>query len=205
MKVNEERNSRIFEVDKIKELRERTGVGILECKTALSEAKGDSEKAVEILRKRGIAKAVKKADREAKEGIITAYIHPGGRIGVLVQLNCETDFVARTAEFQSLAKDLAMQVAASDPAYLSPEDIPEEVLAKEKEIWRTEVGPKPEQVIEKIVQGKLKKFYAQVCLLYQPFIKDDKITVDEYIKSGIAKLGENIFVKKFTRYALGGK
>ena len=201
MKVNEERNL----LDKIKELRERTGVGILECKTALSEAKGDSEKAVEILRKRGIAKAVKKADREAKEGIITAYVHPGGRIGVLVQLNCETDFVARTPEFQTIAKDLAMQVAASDPAYLSAEDIPEEVLAKEKEIWRTEVGPKPEQVAEKIIQGKLKKFYAQVCLLYQPFIKDDKITVDEYIKAGIAKLGENIFVKRFTRYALGGK
>lgn len=194
-----------MELDKIKELRERTGVGILECKTALSEAKGDSEKAVEILRKRGIAKAVKKADREAKEGIITAYVHPGGRIGVLVQLNCETDFVARTPEFQTIAKDLAMQVAASDPAYLSAKDIPEEVLAKEKEIWRTEVGPKPEQVVEKIIQGKLKKFYAQVCLLYQPFIKDDKITVDEYIKAGIAKLGENIFVKRFTRYALGGK
>ena len=201
MKVNEERNL----LDKIKELRERTGVGILECKTALSEARGDSEKAVEILRKRGIAKAVKKADREAKEGIITAYIHPGGRIGVLVQLNCETDFVARTAEFQVIARDLAMQVAASDPAYLSPEDIPEEVLAKEKEIWRTEVGPKPEQVVEKIVQGKLKKFYTQVCLLCQPFIKDDKISVEDYIKTGIARLGENIYIKRFTRYALGGK
>lgn len=194
-----------MELDKIKELRERSAVGILECKSALVEAEGDIDKALEILRKRGIARAVKKVDREAREGLIMAYVHPGGRIGVLLQLNCETDFVGRTPEFQTLAKDLAMQVAAADPTYLSSEDIPVEVLEKEKEIGRAEVGNKPPAIIEKILQGKLQKYYTQVCLLRQPFIKDEKLSVEDYIKITMAKLGENIYVKRFVRYALGGK
>jgi len=191
--------------DKIKELRERTGVAILECRNALGETKGDIDKACEILRKRGIAKARAKVGREAREGLVVSYIHPGNRIGVLVELNCETDFVARTSEFQKLAKDIAMQVAASDPQYILPEDIPPEVVAKEKEICKAGVGNKPEKILEKIIQGKLEKFYTQVCLLRQPFIKEEDISVEDYIKTAIAKLGENIRVKRFTRYMLGGK
>lgn len=195
----------MVEMTNIKELRERTGVAILECKNALAESKGDIEKACEILRKKGIAKAVAKAGREAREGLIISYIHPGNRIGVLLEINCETDFVARNKEFQNLAKELAMQVAAADPQYISPEEIPAEVLEKEKEIGKAGAGSKPEKILEKIVQGKLEKFYTQVCLLQQSFIKDDKITVDDYIKTAIAKIGENIRVKRFTRYMLGGK
>jgi elongation factor Ts len=191
--------------DKIKELRERTGVGILECKNAIAETKGDLEKACEVLRKRGIAKAVAKAGREAREGVVASYIHPGSRIGVLIEVNCETDFVARTDEFQRLVKDLAMQVAASDPGYISPEDIPSEVIDKEKEICKAGIGNKPEKILEKIIQGRLEKFYSQVCFLRQPFIKEEKISVEEYIKGAIAKLGENIRVRRFARYLLGGK
>ncbi len=195
----------MVESDKIKELRERTGVGILECKNALGESKGDIDKACEILRKKGIAKALTKAGREAREGVVASYIHPGSRIGVLVEVNCETDFVARTAEFRELVKDISMQVAAADPQYISPQDIPAEIINKEKEICRAGLGNKPANMLEKIVQGKLEKFYTQVCLLRQPFIKDEKMCVEDYIKGFIAKLGENIIVKRFTRYALGVK
>lgn len=191
--------------EKIKELRERTGVAILDCRNALGETKGDIEEACEVLRKRGIAKARAKLGREARQGLIVSYVHQGNRVGVLIEVNCETDFVARTDDFQKLAKDLAMQVAASDPQYISPEDIPPEVVDKEKEIGKAGVGNKPEKILEKILQGKLEKFYEQVCLLRQPFIKDEDISVDDYIKTAIAKMGENIRVKRFTRYMLGGK
>ena len=194
-----------MQIDKIKELRERTGVAILDCRNALGETKGDIEEACEVLRKRGIAKARAKVGREARQGLITSYIHQGNRVGVLIEVNCETDFVARTDDFQKLAKDLAMQVAASDPQYISPEDIPPEVVAKEKEIGKAGVDNKPEKILEKIIQGKLEKFYTQVCLLRQPFIKDEDISIDDYIKIAIAKMGENIRVQRFTRYMLGGK
>jgi len=195
----------MIQTDKIKELRERTGIAILECRNALGETKGDIEEACEILRKRGIAKARAKVGREARQGLIISYVHAGNRVGVLIEVNCETDFVARTDDFQKLAKDLAMQVAASDPQYISPEDIPPEVVDKEKEIGKAGVGNKPEKILEKILHGKLEKFYEQVCLLRQPFIKDEDISVDDYIKTAIAKMGENIRVKRFTRYMLGGK
>jgi elongation factor Ts len=191
--------------DIIKQLRERTGVGILECKNALVEAGGNIESACEILRKKGIAKAVSKSGREAKEGVVISYVHPGSKIGVLVEINCETDFVARTDEFQRMAKDIAMQVAASSPQYLTPGDIPPDVLEKEREILKASSGNKPENILAKIVEGKLEKFYSQVCLMRQPFIKEEKVTVEEYIKGNIAKLGENIVVKRFVRYELGGK
>ncbi len=194
-----------MQIDKIKELRERTGVAILDCRNALGETKGDIEEACEVLRKRGIAKARAKVGREARQGLITSYIHQGNRVGVLIEVNCETDFVARTDDFQKLAKDLAMQVAASDPQYISPEDIPPEVVVKEKEIGKAGVDNKPEKILEKIIQGKLEKFYTQVCLLRQPFIKDEDISIDDYIKIAIAKMGENIRVQRFTRYMLGGK
>lgn len=189
----------------IKELRERTGVGILECKNALVDANGDIDRACEILRKKGIAKAVSKSGREAKEGLVISYVHPGNRIGVLVEINCETDFVARTDEFQRMAKDIAMQVAASSPQYLTPGDIPADVLEKEREILKASSGNKPENILAKIVEGKLEKFYSQVCLMRQPFIKEEKVTIEEYVKGNIAKLGENIVVKRFVRYELGGR
>jgi elongation factor Ts len=191
--------------DKIKELRERSGVGILECRNALAETNGDIDKAAELLRKKGIAKAVAKAGREAREGVVASYIHPGSRIGVLVEVNCETDFVARTSEFTSVVKDIAMQIAAASPQYILPADIPLEEVNKEKEIIKAGLGNKPENILEKIMQGKLEKFYAEVCLLHQPFIKDDKISVGDYIKQAIAKLGENIVIRRFTRYRLGEK
>jgi elongation factor Ts len=189
----------------VKALREQTGAGVMDCKKALTEAHGDFQKAVEILRKRGAATAEKKAGRAAKEGLIGSYIHFGGKIGVLVELNCETDFVASTEEFQSLAKDLAMQVASARPLYVSKEDVPEEVLSKEREIYREQaIGEgKPEKVIDRIVEGKLKKFYQQFCLLEQPFIKEDEITVAERIQRAVAKLGENIVVRRFVRYQVG--
>lgn len=189
----------------VKALREQTGAGVMDCKRALTEADGDFQKAVEILRRRGAATAEKKAGRAAKEGLIGSYVHFGGRIGVLVELNCETDFVANTEEFQSLAKDLAMQVASARPLYVSKEDVPEEVISKEREIYREQaIGEgKPEKVIDRIVEGKLKKFYQQFCLLEQPFIKDDEITVAERIQRAVANLGENIVVRRFVRYQVG--
>ncbi len=194
-------------IEQIKELREKTGAGVNDCKKALEETKGDMEKAVDYLREKGIASAAKKSIRTAKEGVIYAYIHSNEKLGVLLELNCETDFVARTEDFKELAKDIAMQIAAMNPSYIKREDIPQEVLEKEKEIYRAQLkdSKKPEQVIEKIITGKLEKYYTEVCLLEQPFIKDDKKNVDALIKEKISKLGENIIVKRFARFIVGEK
>ncbi len=189
----------------IKELRERTGISIMECKKALEESGGDIEKAIEILRKKGFARAKDKMDRETSEGVVYAYIHLDGKIGVLVEVNCETDFVARNEEFKELAKNIAMQIAAANPKYIVPEDIPPDVIEKEKEIIREQLkdSKKPPEIIEKIIQGKLGKFFEEVCLLEQPFIRDDKIKVREFIASYIAKFGENIRVRRFARFEIG--
>ncbi|NPA12399.1 MAG: translation elongation factor Ts [Aquificae bacterium] len=189
----------------VKTLREMTGAGILECKKALEETNGNLEEAVELLRKRGIAKAAKKAGRETKEGLIHAYIHAGGRVGVLLELNCETDFVARNETFKELANELALQIAAMKPQYVSREDVPKEVIEKEGEIAREAAiaEGKPEHIAEKIAEGKVEKFLKEVCLLEQQYIKDDKKTVEDLIKEYIAKLGENIQVRRFTRYEIG--
>ncbi len=189
----------------VKTLREMTGAGVLECKKALEETNGNLEEAVELLRKRGIAKAAKKAGRETKEGIIHAYIHAGGRIGVLLELNCETDFVARNEVFKELANEIALQIAAMRPQYVSRDTVPKEVIEKEGEIAREAAlaEGKPEHIAEKIAEGKVEKFLKEVCLLEQPYIKDDKKTVEDLIKEYIAKLGENIQVRRFTRYELG--
>ncbi|WP_456384637.1 translation elongation factor Ts [Persephonella sp.] len=189
----------------VKTLREMTGAGILECKKALEETGGNLEEAVELLRKRGIAKAAKKAGRETKEGLIHAYIHAGGRVGVLLELNCETDFVARNETFKELANELALQIAAMRPQYVSRDTVPKEVIEKEGEIAREAAlaEGKPEHIAEKIAEGKVEKFLKEVCLLEQPYIKDDKKTVEDLIKEYIAKLGENIQVRRFTRYEIG--
>ncbi|AIY88522.1 MULTISPECIES: translation elongation factor Ts [unclassified Thermotoga] len=190
-------------MDLIKKLREMTGAGILDCKKALEEANGDMEKAVEILRKKGAATAEKKAGRTTKEGIIVAYVHFNGRIGVLLEMNCETDFVARTDEFKELAYNLAKQVAAMKPLYVRREDVPAEVIEKEKEIYRAQIKDKPENIVEKIVEGKLEKFFEQVCLYEQTYIFDDTKKVKDLINELIAKTGENIRVSRFTRYEIG--
>jgi len=193
----------------VKSLREKTGAGMMECKTALVEAQGDEEKAIEILRKRGLAAAKKKEGRIAAEGIVGSYIHLGGKVGVLVEVNCETDFVARGEEFQQFVKDIAMHVCAAEPRYVSKEDVPQSVLDKEREIAREQalsdpkMAGKPEAVIEKIVEGRLSKFYMEACLLEQPFIKDQSITIGDLLKQKIAKIGENIRIRRFTRYKMG--
>jgi len=189
----------------VKTLREMTGAGMLECKKALEETNGNLEEAVELLRKKGIAKAAKKAGRETKEGLIHSYIHAGGRIGVLLELNCETDFVARNELFKELANEIALQIAAMRPQYVKREDIPREVIEKEGEIAREAAMAegKPAHIAEKIAEGKLEKFFKEVCLLEQPYIKDEKKTVEDLIKEYIAKIGENIQVRRFCRYELG--
>jgi len=188
----------------VKELRERTGAGFMDCKNALVEADGDLDKAVVLLAQRGLAAAAKKSGREAREGLVSSYIHPGGRVGSLVEVNCETDFVARTDEFQKLVRDLAVQVAALNPLYVDAESIPADVLeAKRAELLADEsVLKKPEAIRPQIVDGQLKKWYAQVCLLDQPF-RDEERTVRELVTEKIATIGENIRVRRFTRYALG--
>jgi len=189
----------------VKELREATGAGVLDCKKALETSGGDIEKAKAYLREKGLAAAAKKADREVKEGLIEAYVHTGGRVGALIELGCETDFVARTEDFKQLAHDLAMQVVASKPLYLTPDDIPPKVLEEEKNVYRTqarELG-KPEHVVERIVEGKLQKYFENVCLMRQPFIRDDELTVQDVITQMIAKVGENIVVRRFARFELG--
>lgn len=189
----------------VRDLRQRSGAGVLDCKRALEEVDGDLEKAIELLRKKGLAIAEKKAGREANEGLVEAYIHAGGKLGVLLELNCETDFVARTDDFRELAHDLAMQVAAANPQYLTPEDIPTEALERERQWQREQVGEgKSEEVIERILEGKLRKHYQEVCLLEQPFIRDEGLTVRDLITSKIAILGENIKLRRFTRFELGG-
>jgi len=189
----------------VKTLREMTGAGMLECKKALEETNGNLEEAVELLRKKGIAKAAKKAGRETKEGLIHSYIHAGGRIGVLLEINCETDFVARNELFKELANEIALQIAAMRPQYVKREDIPREVIEKEGEIAREAAMAegKPAHIAEKIAEGKLEKFFKEVCLLEQPYIKDEKKTVEDLIKEYIAKIGENIQVRRFCRYELG--
>ncbi len=194
-----------MELEKVRELRARTGAGIVECKNALTEADGDIEKAVDTLRKKGLALAAKKVGRITKEGIVDAYIHPGDRLGVLVEVNCETDFVARTQEFKRFVRDIALQIAASEPIAVSREELSAEVIEREKEIYASMVKDlkKPPEIVEKIVNGKLEKFYADVCLLEQPFVKIPEKTVGEYIKEQIAKFGENIIVRRFVRFRLG--
>lgn len=186
----------------VKQLRERTGAGMMECKKALQEASGDVEAAVVVLRKHGIASAEKKLTRTAQQGLIGTYVHPGGQLGVLVEVNCESDFVARTDDFQELVKDLAMQIAAADPKYLRREDVPGEVLEKEKDIQRARAisEGKPEKVADKIVEGRMAKFYEEVCLYDQPFVKENTLTIEQLIKTTIAKLGENIAVARFARF-----
>jgi len=189
----------------VKELRDKTGAGIMDCKKALAESAGDIEKAVDYLRRKGLAAAARKVGRVAAEGLVGAYIHAGGKIGVLVELNCETDFVARTAEFQSLLKDIAMQVAAANPRYIRPEDVPPEELEREREIYRRQASDsgKPEKVADKIVEGKMERFYSEVCLLEQAFIKDPDHKVGDLVQETIARLRENIQVRRFVRYHLG--
>jgi elongation factor Ts len=193
----------------IKALREKTGAGIVECKSALTEAGGDEEKAIEVLRKRGLATATKKSGRVAAEGIVDAYIHAGGKIGVLVEVNCETDFVARGEDFRSFVHDLAMHITAAEPRFISKEDVPQSVLDKEREIAleQAKLDPKnaskPEQVLEKIIEGKLSKFYQETCLMEQPFVKDQNITVGNLVSNMITKTGENIRIRRFIRFKMG--
>jgi elongation factor Ts len=189
----------------VKNLREKTGAGMMDCKKALAESGGDLDKAVDYLRQKGLAAASKKASRTASDGAIGAYVHPGGKIGVLVELNCETDFVARTPEFQNLLKDIAMQIAAANPRYIRPEEVPTGDLEKEREIYRRQAleSGKPEKVVDKIVDGKIDRFYSEVCLLEQSFIKNPDRKVSEILTDAVARLGENIQVKRFSRYQLG--
>jgi elongation factor Ts len=189
----------------IKKLREKTGAGIMDCKAALKESGGDLEKAVDVLRKKGIASADKKSGRATSDGLIHAYIHAGGKLGVLVEVNCETDFVARTDEFNNFVHDIAMHIAAAEPRYVSQEDVTEQDLAREREIYieQAKGEGKPDHIAEKIVDGKMKKFYSQVCLLEQPYVKDQDKTVSTLLKEAIAKFGENIQIARFTRFKLG--
>jgi elongation factor Ts len=189
----------------VKELREKTGAGMMDCKKVLAEAGGDFAKAEELLRKKGLAAAAKKSSRAASEGAVASYIHMGGKIGVLIEVNCETDFVARTEGFQSLVKDLAMQIAAAAPQWVRREEVPPEIVAKELEIAKAQMRDqkKPEAILEKIATGKLEKFYETTCLLEQPFVKDDKKKIQEVVTDAIAKIGENIQVRRFARFVLG--
>lgn len=189
----------------VKQLREKTGAGMMDCKRALDEAKGDLGEAEVILRKKGIAAASKRLARAARQGAIGSYIHTGNQLGVLVEVNCETDFVARTDGFQELVRDIAMQIAASDPKFLRREDVPAEVLEKEKEIARDRARAegKPEKVLDKIVEGRLAKFYEEVCLVDQPFIKDNTLTIDQLIRGMITKMQENISIARFVRFKVG--
>ncbi|MGZ3577769.1 MAG: translation elongation factor Ts [Syntrophales bacterium] len=189
----------------VKELREKTGAGMMDCKEALTKCSGDFEKAIDHLRKKGMSAATKRSSKAAKDGVIASYIHMGGKIGVLVELNCETDFVAKTDDFRLLAKELTMHVAAANPRYLKSEDIPPDVLEREKEIYRSQAlaEKKPEKIWDKIIEGKLKKYYEDVCLMDQKFIKDTAITVGTLVSSMIAKTGENIVIRRFVRFQLG--
>lgn len=189
----------------VKELRERTGAGIMDCKKALAETGGILDKAVDYLRQKGLAAAAKRADRVAADGAVGAYVHPGGKIGVLVEINCETDFVARTTEFQALLKDIAMQVAAANPRFVRREDVSAEESEKEKTIYRQQAleSGKPEKVVEKIIEGKMERFYSEVCLLEQPFIKEPERKVSDIVNDAAARLRENIQIRRFARYNLG--
>ncbi|NIP43787.1 MAG: translation elongation factor Ts [candidate division Zixibacteria bacterium] len=189
----------------VKELRDKTNAGMMDCKKALEEAGGDLEKAVEVLREKGIAKAAKKSGRTTNEGLIAAYIHPGDKLGVLVEVNCETDFVAKTDDFKNLVHDISMQVAAANPLVVNREELPQEVLEKEKQIYKTQAlnEGKPEKIVDKIVEGRIEKYLKEVCLLEQPFIRDQDKSITDLLNETIATLGENITIKRFSRYRLG--
>jgi elongation factor Ts len=191
--------------EQVKQLRDKTGAGMMDCKSALTEADGDMEKAIEILRKKGLASAAKRAGRATKDGIIGHYIHMGGKVGVIVEVNCETDFVARTPDFQTLAKEIAMHIAAAAPLYVKREDVPGEVLEKEKEIYRAQFTGqnKPPAVIEKIADGKLESYFSQVCLLDQPSVRDPNVTIKQMVANAVAKTGENVTISRFARFKLG--
>lgn len=194
-----------MDMEKIRELRERTGAGIVDCKDALAQSNGDIEQAVDILRKKGLALAAKKVGRVTKEGIIDAYIHPGDRLGVLVEVNCETDFVARNQDFRRFVRDIALQIAASEPLVVCREELAPDIITREKEIYRSQMQDlkKPPEIIEKILDGKMEKFYNAVCLLEQPFVKIPEKSVGDYLKEQIAKFGENIVIRRFVRFRLG--
>jgi elongation factor Ts len=187
----------------VKELREKTNAGMMDCKNALTEAKGDIVAAEDILRKKGIASAGKKASREAKEGIVASYIHLQGKVGVLVEINCETDFVAKNEIFRDFVKDVTLHIAAANPLYVSREQVPEAILARERDVAAGQVVGKPANIIEKIVDGKIEKFYSTICLLEQAFIKNPEMSIQDLVKSKIAELGENIIIRRFTRYSVG--
>ena len=191
----------------IQDLREKTGVGMMDCKRALIESGGDMEKAIELLRKQGLAAAARRAGRTAAQGVVDSYIHLGGKIGVLLEVNCETDFVARNIEFQSFVKDIAMQITASNPQYITREDVPDGIVEHEKNILKSQTlaEGKPEKVADKIVEGRLEKFFSEVCLLDQPFIKDTDKSINDLLGEFAAKIGENIVIRRFTRYQLGEK
>lgn len=189
--------------DLIKRLREKTNAPMMDCKKALEESNGDLDIATDILKKRGQIVALKKAGRTAKEGVIGSYIHSNSKIGVLLEVNCETDFVARNEDFRQFVKDVSMQVAATSPSYVSREEVPASIIEKEKNILKETVKNKPENVVEKIVQGKLEKFYSEVCLMDQSFVKDDKITIRDYLNTLIGKIGENIIIRRFVRFQVG--
>jgi elongation factor Ts len=189
----------------VKELRDKTGAGMMDCKKALAEAKGDLEKATKVLREKGIAKAASKAGRTAREGAVVSYIHPGDKLGVLLEINCETDFVARTADFRELAKNIALQIAAANPMVIRREDLDEKTLEEERNIYRTQAlnEGKPEHIVDKIIQGRIEKFYQEVCLLDQPYIRDQDKTISDILNETVGKLGENLVIKRFQRFALG--
>ncbi|WP_300464485.1 translation elongation factor Ts [Desulfobacula sp.] len=189
----------------VKELREATGSGIMDCKRVLAEAEGDMEKSIDLLRKKGLAKAAKRAGRSTSEGIIYSYIHTGAKLGVLLEVNCESDFVAKTEDFQMFAKNIAMHIAAANPAGLTPEDVDPAVIAKEKEIFRAQMieEGKPEKMIDKIVEGKVEKFYKDVCLMSQQYVRDPQQTISDVLKETISKIGENIQIKRFARFQIG--
>ncbi|MCM8771503.1 MAG: translation elongation factor Ts [Candidatus Omnitrophica bacterium] len=192
-----------IDASKIKELREKTGLSVIECKNALEEANGDINKAIEILKKRGLEISEKKSSKEVKEGLIGSYVHTNGKVGVLIEVNCETDFVAKNSEFEELVKNLCLQIAAMKPTWIDVDSIPEEILKEKIEEIKSQYKDKPQNVLEKIIEGKLEDFYKEKVLLKQSFIKDEQITIEEYIKSKIAKFGENIKVKRFVRFEIG--
>jgi elongation factor Ts len=189
----------------VKELRVKTGTGMMDCKEALKATDGDFEKAIDYLRKKGLSAATKRSSKAAKDGTVASYIHMGGRIGVMVEINCETDFVAKTDDFQKMAKDIAMHIAASNPLYVRPDEVPADVLEREKEIYRSQLQEekKPEKIWDKIIEGKLKKYYEEVCLVEQKFIKDTDITIGTLLSNNIAKTGENVVIRRFARFQLG--
>lgn len=189
----------------VKELREKTGAGMMDCKKALEETSGDIEKATDFLRKKGIARAAKRAGRQVSEGLVHSYIHPGGKVGVLIEMNCETDFVARTEDFQALVNDVAMHIAAAAPRYLTADEVPQADIERERDVLKSqaEAEGKPAQVVEKIVEGRINKFYSEHCLLKQSFIKNPDVSIEDLLKETIGKLGENITVKRYARYQLG--